>query len=150
MRAAASRAALCYALTLWGCSPYSPRPVQFPSTEWSDAQVLQQALTARDTAIREPQNPAAGYDGPLGRHHGQLLGQTLFCGDTGCDRDHTDLVVHYELPEGVTCESIGGVRKGLMTEAGYAPHTRYFCFPKILTEHWAEVAPKMAPLNGTP
>jgi len=58
---------------------------------------------------------------------------------------HFALVVHYKLAKGSDCASVEGVSKRLRVPNGYSSAVKQFCFPRVLAEHWQEVARKMVP-----
>jgi len=129
----------CAVLVL-SCSHSLPTAPPISAHLWSDAEVLDYALVAREVAGLAPRS------GVLGRHRGLTLLQTISYNDVCClESDDFALIVHYELVKGTDCASVAGVSKGLRVPSGYSSSVRQFCFPKVLADHWPEVARKMSP-----
>jgi len=100
-------------------------------------------LVAHDRAFasKSPDSPASRV---LGQHNGITLVQTVSINDVCCiEPSDFSLVVHYLIAKGRDCAEVGGVSASLRVPAGYASAIRRFCFPRILADHWQEVAHKM-------
>lgn len=68
----------------------------------------------------------------LGRHHGVSVVAEFPCSDV-CPQ-YTVRIIHYQLPEGVSCDSVGGVEQEVLMPVAITVHPRNFCFPKVLLE----------------
>ena len=66
----------------------------------------------------------------LGRHHGQRVVAEYPCGDV-CPQ-YTARVIHYELAQGATCDSVGGVEQEVLMPVAITVRPKTFCFPKVL------------------
>lgn len=66
----------------------------------------------------------------LGRHHGVPVVAEFPCADV-CPR-YTVRIIHYVLPEGVSCESVGGVEQSVGVPVAIMVRQETFCFPKVL------------------
>ena len=58
--------------------------------------------------------------------------------------DYTVRVIHYELSEGQTCNSVGGVEKALRIPVAIAATDKVFCFPRVLVDNWEQYQKKMS------
>ncbi|MGA0587055.1 hypothetical protein ACO2Q2_08000 [Dyella sp. KRB-257] len=68
----------------------------------------------------------------LGRHHGQRVVAEYPCGDV-CPQ-YTARVIHYELADGVSCDSVGGVEQEVLMPVAITVRPKTFCFPKVLVD----------------
>lgn len=68
----------------------------------------------------------------LGRHHGAMVVAEFPCGDV-CPQ-YTLRIIHYQLPAGIDCQSIGGVERSVGIPMAIALLPKRFCFPKVLVE----------------
>jgi hypothetical protein len=50
--------------------------------------------------------------------------------------DHSVRVIHFFVPPGPSCTSVGGVAKSLNVPTGVAVSEKTFCFPRILVDNW--------------
>jgi hypothetical protein len=66
----------------------------------------------------------------LGRHHGVPVVAEFPCADV-CPQ-YTVRIIHYVLPDGESCESVGGVEQGVDVPVAITMMPRTFCFPKLL------------------
>lgn len=128
------------------CSHPSPRTAPMSTQVWSDAQVLDYVLVARERANSKARS-IAPFSGVLGRHNGITLVQTISTNDASCGPDEFALVVHYQVSKASDCAAVAGESKNLRVPSGYRSSIKPFCVPKILADHWPEVAPKMTPLR---
>jgi hypothetical protein len=138
-------AALVGAVFVLGCSLAPLRTPLAPNREWSDAELLDYVLVAHDRAFARA-GSVAPTSSVLGQHNGIILVQTVSYNDVCCAvPSDFSLVVHYLLAKDSDCADIGGVSESLRVAAGYSSSLRQFCFPRVLAEHWREVAHKMSP-----
>lgn len=68
----------------------------------------------------------------LGRHHGVSVVAEFPCSDV-CPQ-YTVRIIHYQLPDGVACESVGGVEREVLMPVAITVRPRSFCFPKVLVD----------------
>lgn len=68
----------------------------------------------------------------LGRHHGQRLVADFPCADV-CPQ-YTVRIIHYVLPDGVTCASVGGVEKDVLVPVAITVRSKSFCVPKVVAD----------------
>ena len=128
-----------------GCCPPPPRAAPVSTHVWSDAELLDYVLIVREQAGSRAM-PELPNSRVLGQHNGTTLVQTVSTDDVCCSGpDQFAVVVHYQLANGSDCASVAGVIKSLRVPNGYSTSIRQFCFPKILADHWQEVARKMTP-----
>ncbi|AND69837.1 hypothetical protein ATSB10_23830 [Dyella thiooxydans] len=69
---------------------------------------------------------------PLGRYHGVPVVAEFPCGDV-CPQ-YTQRIIHFDLPEGADCASIGGVEREVLVPMAITMRTKRFCFPKVLVD----------------
>jgi len=72
---------------------------------------------------------------PLGRHHGQPVVAEFPCSDV-CPQ-YTVRIIHYQLPEGVSCDSVGGVEKDILVPVAIAVRSKTFCVPRVVADDLA-------------
>lgn len=136
--------ALVGAVLVLGCTPLPLRTPLAPNREWSDAEVLDYVLVAHDRAFARA-GSVAPASSVLGQHHGITLVQTVSYNDVCCVvPSDFSLVVHYLLAKDSDCADVGGVSESLRVAAGYSSSLRQFCVPRVLADHWPEVAHKMS------
>lgn len=68
----------------------------------------------------------------VGRHHGAMVVAEYPCADV-CPQ-YTARIIHYELADGATCESIGGVQQEVLVPVAITVRSKSFCFPKVLVD----------------
>lgn len=66
----------------------------------------------------------------LGRHHGVPVVAEFPCGDV-CPQ-YTVRIIHYALPQGVSCERAGGVARSVAVPVAITVLQKTYCFPKVL------------------
>jgi hypothetical protein len=66
----------------------------------------------------------------LGLRNGQPVLVTYFCSDV-CPA-YTVRVIHYDLPDGIKCETVGGRLVDMRIPRGVAMSSRTFCVPNFL------------------
>ncbi len=69
---------------------------------------------------------------PLGRHNGAPVVADFRCGDV-CPQ-YTVRIIHYDLPEGTSCQSVDGVERSVAVPMAIAVMQKSFCFPRVLVE----------------
>ena len=104
---------------LWGCT----------GRRLTDARLLEYAAAPYDKRAME------GKHLSLGLHNGVPVLVDFPCGDL-CPT-YTVRVIHYDLPTGPECAARGGVVKSMGVWLGPGQMETPFCFPKVLTDHWA-------------
>jgi len=139
--------AIAAAALALNCSHPSPKAPPVPARVWSDTEVLDYALVSREQAAGSRASFETLHSGALGRHNGLILVQTIWQDDVGGGPwpYHFALVVHYKLAKGSDCASVAGVSRSLRVPNGISSAVKQFCVPRVLAEHWPEVARKMAP-----
>lgn len=70
----------------------------------------------------------------IGTHNGNSVIEEFHCSDL-CP-ENTTRIVHYEVPEQATCESIGGVTKSILVPIAITVMPREYCFPKVIAPYW--------------
>jgi hypothetical protein len=138
--------ALLGAVFALGCSHGPPPAAPVSARVWSDAELLDYVLVARERVGSGSMSVVPGSR-VLGQHNGTTLVQTVKLNDFVTGPEDFAIVVHYKLAKGSDCTDVGGVSKSLRVPNWYSSSIRQFCFPGVLAEHWAEVAPKMTPLR---
>ncbi|WEN16095.1 hypothetical protein PY254_05330 [Rhodanobacter sp. AS-Z3] len=66
----------------------------------------------------------------LGRHHGQPVVAEFPCSDV-CPQ-YTVRIIHYQLADGVSCASVGGVEKEILVPVAITVRLKTFCVPKAI------------------
>lgn len=68
----------------------------------------------------------------LGRHHGQPVVAEFPCSDV-CPQ-YTIRIIHYQLADGVSCDSVGGVTKDILVPVAITVRKKSFCVPKAIAD----------------
>ena len=69
---------------------------------------------------------------PLGRYRGVPVVAEFPCGDV-CPQ-YTRRIIHFELPAGASCDSVGGVARQVLMPMAITVRPKTFCFPKVLVD----------------
>lgn len=75
----------------------------------------------------------------LGRHHGQKVVAEFPCSDV-CPQ-YTKRIIHYQLDEGVSCASVGGVEKDVLVPVAITVRSKRFCVPRAVADDAVSPAP---------
>lgn len=95
----------------------------------ADADILDYATTSLESSDLR--------DFALGRHNDTQVVVTFMCSDL-CPA-YTERIIHYELPNGTTCESVKGRQLSVAVPMGIGIGSESFCFPEVLAKNWEKV-----------
>lgn len=94
----------------------------------SDAQLI-------NIAQQDSRKPVEGQPNlVIGVHNGTKVIEEFHCSDL-CP-ENTVRIVHYDVPEQATCDSIGGVTKSVLVPIAITVKPREYCFPKVIADYW--------------
>lgn len=94
----------------------------------SDAQLI-------SIAQQDSRKPVEGQSNlVIGVHKDTRVIEAFHCSDL-CP-ENTVRIVHYDVPETATCDSIGGVIKSVLVPIAITVKPRKYCFPKVIADYW--------------
>lgn len=97
-----------------------------PSDTLTDAELIKIAETHDDDHTQDKR--------VIGIHNGTKVIEEFHCSDL-CP-ENTTRIVHYDVPEQATCESIGGVTKSILVPIAITVMPREYCLPKVIAQYW--------------
>ncbi|WP_201556646.1 hypothetical protein [Psychrobacter sp. 72-O-c] len=104
--------------------------VSLPTNEnmLSDAQLI-------SIAQQDSRKPVKGQPNlVIGVHKGTKVIEEFHCSDL-CP-ENTVRIVHYDVSETATCDSVGGVTKSVLIPIAITVMPKKYCFPKVIADYW--------------